>query len=160
MKVVHFIFLFLESEPTQNMKTKLNSILLVDDDEPTNFINQIVIKRLGCAENVTAVKSGLAALDYLNTQEEKGNPLPNLIFLDINMPAMNGWEFLEEFKKLPDHQKSKITIVMLTTSVNPDDHAKAISYKEVADFEIKPLTADKMTRIINLYFCKKDYMES
>lgn len=140
------------------MKSKVNSILLVDDDEPTNFINKIIIKKTERAENVIAVKSGFAALDYLNKRREKGVPNPDLIFLDINMPAMNGWEFLEEYRGLPEGQKSNTFIVMLTTSDNPDDRNKASMYKEIWEYETKPLTIDKMERIINLYFSEEDCM--
>ncbi|MBD8488859.1 response regulator [Echinicola sp. CAU 1574] len=133
------------------MKNKLKCILLVDDDEPTNFINEIIIKRTECTENVVAVQSGFAAIDYLIGVEEGKNLQPDLIFLDINMPAMNGWEFLEEYRKLPEHQKVKNIIIMLTTSLNPDDDAKARTFEEICRYESKPLTADKIQNIINLY---------
>ncbi|WP_200975189.1 response regulator [Echinicola sp. 20G] len=134
------------------MKNKLKCILLVDDDEPTNYINQIVINRMDCAEEVVAVQSGEEALDYLKSVEDGIHQQPDLIFLDINMPAMNGWEFLEEYKHLPFHQKAKNVIVMLTTSLNPDDREKAKSYKEISEYESKPLTSEKIVRIVNQYF--------
>ena len=84
------------------MKTKLNCILLVDDDEPTNFLNQMVIEELDIAEQIRVAQNGQEALTYLKKTGigDENFPLPDLILLDINMPAMNGWEFLERYRKL------------------------------------------------------------
>jgi CheY-like chemotaxis protein len=135
------------------MKNKINCILLVDDDEPTNFLNQMVLEELDIADQVKVAQNGKEALAYLektNTGDENF-PLPELIFLDINMPAMNGWEFLEQYSKLADTQKANVVIVMLTTSLNPDDRIKAEEIEEVTGFETKPLTADKILEVVNKY---------
>ncbi|HTM92293.1 MAG TPA: response regulator [Flavisolibacter sp.] len=136
------------------MKNKLNCILLVDDDEPTNFLNQIVIEELNITEQIRVAQNGQEALAYLK-QTGSGDedfPLPDLILLDINMPAMNGWEFLERYSHLPAHQKANVVIVMLTTSLNPDDRAKAHEISEVTGFETKPLTVDKLQALLEKYF--------
>ncbi|SFU46297.1 Response regulator receiver domain-containing protein [Pustulibacterium marinum] len=130
---------------------KLKNILLVDDDIATNFINKKIINDSHCAEHVDAVTSGKAALDYLVSKTENLDQ-PELIFLDINMPAMNGWEFLEEYKKLKDSQKAKIIIVMLTTSLNPDDYDKAKEIPEIDDFKNKPLNNQAIEDIMTKYF--------
>jgi CheY-like chemotaxis protein len=127
------------------MKKKLNCVLLIDDDSPTNYFNEMIIDDVGIAEKIQVTQSGQEALEYLTNQgkySDKGSvyPQPDLIFLDINMPVMNGWEFLEEYKKLPDDRKGKIVVVMLTASPNPDDEVKADSIPEVKDFKNKPLT--------------------
>lgn len=90
------------------MTKKVKCILLIDDDEPTNFLHKIVISDSGRAEKVVEVQSGFEALDYLEKMEDGKYPQPDLIFLDINMPAMNGWEFLEEYDKLDEGKKVKL----------------------------------------------------
>ncbi|HWI90313.1 MAG TPA: response regulator [Flavisolibacter sp.] len=136
------------------MKNKLNCVLLVDDDEPTNFLNKMVLEDIGCAETITVADSGQHALDYLAKAEgPNGNPSsPDLIFLDINMPAMNGWEFLDRYSALEKQQKANVVIVMLTTSLNPDDRSKASSLPDVSGFETKPLTPEKLQSILEKYF--------
>lgn len=134
------------------MKKKLNCILLVDDNDADNYYHEIVINDFGCAEEVVAVQSGKAALDYLKSIENGNHPQPDLIFLDINMPAMNGWEFLEEYKKLDVIQQGKIVVVMLTTSLNLDDEEKARGIEHIKNFKNKPLTEEMLHEIIEKHF--------
>src|SRR6478609_8398410 len=134
------------------MKEKLNCILLIDDDEPTNFINELVIKKANCTHKIVAKQGAREALEYLRSQEDGEHPCPDLIFLDINMPAMNGWDFLEEYRKLDEKQKGRIVIVMLTTSLNPDDEEKARGIKEINDFKSKPLTKEILEEILKKYY--------
>ena len=134
------------------MNQKLNCILLIDDDEIANYINSSVVKHVDCCETVVTVQSGKAALDYLTTEEDGNYPQPDLIFLDINMPGMNGWEFLEHYQKLKKSQQGKIIVVMLTSSVNPDDVEKARSMREVSEFKTKPMTEEMLKEVINENF--------
>jgi CheY-like chemotaxis protein len=132
-------------------------ILFIDDDEPTNFLNKLIVDEMRCAEHVQIVHSGREALDYLTQSgpyQNNGNsyPRPDLIFLDINMPGMDGWEFLDHYKKLPDNQKGNIVMVMLTTSLNPDDAKAAEQYAEIAGFENKPLQSEIIQKILSRYF--------
>ncbi|HKB44406.1 MAG TPA: hypothetical protein VKC90_08445, partial [Chitinophagaceae bacterium] len=75
-----------------------------------------------------------------------------LIFLDINMPAMNGWEFLDKYNELDQQHKGKVITVMLTTSLNPDDKLKANDNPIISRFETKPLTSEKLHAILRKYF--------
>lgn len=139
------------------MTKKLDCVLLIDDDEPTNFLSRMLIEEAGCAEHIEVANSGIAALDYLETIEKTSvnhdvHVRPDLIFLDINMPAMNGWEFLEKYKNLEKDKKGKIVVVMLTTSLNPDDRARANEIPDISDFESKPLTAEKLDSILKKHF--------
>ena len=109
------------------MKPKFKSILLIDDDEATNFIHEMIIKQANCTEKVITKDSAINALEYLTTISEGVYPQPDIIFLDINMPAMDGWEFLKEYEQLDDNQLAKTVIVMLSTSLNPADKEKANS---------------------------------
>jgi CheY-like chemotaxis protein len=133
---------------------KLNCILLVDDDEPTNYLNQLTLEEIDCANTIRTAENGIAALEYLKktVSGDENYPHPDLILLDINMPAMNGWEFLDQYSKLDAHQKADVIIVMLTTSLNPDDRIKAEKNPDVTGFEIKPLISERVKGIIEKYF--------
>lgn len=130
------------------MPMKLNCILLIDDDESTNFLNKLVLEQIGCANEIVAVQGAREGLNFLSEKRNGKFPQPDLVFLDINMPGMNGWEFLVEYGKLPEEQKANIIVVMLTTSLNPDDAAKAEGFKEINDFQIKPITPEMMEGIL------------
>jgi len=139
------------------MKQKLNCILFIDDDEPTNFISKILMEEANCAAHIEIAQSGQAALDFLLDEDHtsikgKGFPCPDLIFLDINMPAMNGWEFLEKYNELDQKHKGNVVTVMLTTSLNPDDRNRAIKNLDISGFETKPLTSEKLDNILRKYF--------
>ena len=144
------------------MKQKLRSILVIDDDEPTNYLNQAIIEDSACANFVKAVQSGQEALEYLQnaSSEDEEHSVPDLIFLDVNMPAMNGWEFLEKYKLLNSEKKGKVMIVMLTTSLFPEDKQKALEIPEVSGFENKPLTAQKLNQILDKFFSANTAMAS
>jgi len=132
---------------------QLNCILLIDDDEPTNFLNKLTLEQAGCARQIRVAPSGQAALDYL-----RGNQTeflrPDLIFLDINMPAMDGWEFLEKYRELPQEKKEDTVLIMLTTSLNPDDEKRTLAIPEVSGFEHKPLNQARLARLLGRYFGK------
>ena len=131
------------------MGKTVDCILLIDDSFEDNFFHKRVIEKSGKVNQVRIANNGLEGLEYLTAGGD--NPRPNIIFLDINMPKMNGFEFLEEYQKLEDGQKAEICIVMLTTSRNPEDMAKAISFEKVANFATKPLTLEFLTQVIDTY---------
>ncbi len=131
---------------------KLKSILLVDDHEPVNFLHELLILENDLAENIKITNTGLEAIQYLSTPKEGIYPSPDMILLDINMPVMNGWEFLEEYEKLPIQQKANIVIVMVTTSLNPDDRKKAENLKDIKAFANKPFTLERFQEIMTQFF--------
>lgn len=143
------------------MKKKLDCVLLIDD-EASNFLNLRTIQRAELAEHIETTLNGEEAIDYLTNSgkyERTGGdvyPQPSLIFLDINMPVMDGWEFLQAYQNLQDNQKGKIVIVMLTTSFNPADMTKSLTYKEVSGYKNKPLSSEILDEI--MVKCFADYL--
>lgn len=136
--------------------------MLIDDDEPTNFLSSMIVEEADCTEHIQIEDSGRKAVNYLKQSERLGYagkdyPWPNLIFLDINMPAMNGWEFLEKYEEFDKEHTDKVVIIMLTTSLNPDDTAKAGNIPVVSGFEIKPLTPEMLEKVLNKYFPSYKY---
>jgi CheY-like chemotaxis protein len=139
------------------MKQKLKCVLLIDDDEPTNFMSNMVLEEADCTNHIQIVQSAKKALDYLSTptepcKEQGSHPYPELIFLDINMPAMNGWEFLDRYSQLKQPSAQKPVIIMLTTSINPDDQLKAEKIPLIDGFENKPITSNMVEKLITKYF--------
>ena len=135
---------------------KINCILLVDDNEADNVLHKIILDDADICNYVKVATDGINALEYIINAGKPGQeaeyPKPDLILLDINMPRMNGFEFLEEYHKLDEKLKAKVTIVMLTTSLNPDDKKTATSYVEVKGFETKPLTIEMLKPILEDFF--------
>lgn len=138
------------------MKKKLQCVLLIDDDEPTNFINKVIIERSDCADHIQISESAEEALDYLrqqgNSSNNGGSLSPELIFLDINMPKLNGWDFLEEYREWQRSQNYDPVIVMLTTSLNPEDEKRARQTAEVSGYESKPLNKSKLDELMQRHF--------
>ena len=126
--------------------------MLVDDDSDDNFFHERVINQNDPAIIVIAKQTAMDALAYLKSKDNIGYTHPGLIFVDINMPAMNGWEFLEEYNKLDKELQSKAIVVMLTTSGNPDDKLKAKASNVISDFITKPLTKELLEDLIAQYF--------
>jgi len=123
----------------------------VDDDEAVNFINVMILKRTGSAEQIDIAENGMEAIQYLEERLKAGDPVPDLILLDINMPLLNGWEFLEKYRHLKAKMCQTPIIIMLTTSSNPDDRLRAEQIEEVQGFIGKPLSVEKMERIVTLH---------
>jgi len=139
-----------------NMKKKLNSILLIDDDEATNFIHQMTIQDHGITYDQIVTKlNGEDAIEYLSSPTENGEkPNPDIIFLDINMPKLDGWGFLDKYAEMCEGQPSKI-IVMLTTSLNEYDRERAENIDIISEFRNKPLDGEILDEILEKYFAKE-----
>jgi CheY-like chemotaxis protein len=135
--------------------TKLTSVLLVDDDSTTNFLNKLLLERLGITEQVLIAENGEQALRLLAgaCADPAAAGCPRLILLDMNMPVLNGLAFLEAYTKLPLAQQSSIVIVMLTTSLHEHDLARA-KQLPIAGFLNKPLTREKVATLLQEHFAQ------
>lgn len=140
------------------MKNKLSCVLLIDDDFATNFINKKIVQKANITEHIQVALNGKEAIDYLCNKgkfesQETINPQPQLVFLDINMPVMDGWEFIKSYKNLvSDERKKEIRIIMLTSSFNPADKAKADTIEEIADYRQKTLNVTMLHEVIKKHF--------
>ena len=132
----------------------LNCILLVDDDRATNFLNKLLLDKMGVADTIKTARNGMEAMDYLMRafQGERDCPVPDLICLDINMPMVNGWEFLERYEPMPDDFKKSITVLMLSTSLRQEDIERAKQLPLIKGFVLKPLTENEVMRVLDENF--------
>lgn len=134
------------------MKRKLNHVLLIDDDKVTNFVNKRLIDKVNVVKHVDIVLNGLEAIVHIENAMQEQVGMPELIFLDVNMPGMNGWEFIESYAPQLEKVKDDVVIVLLTTSVNPDDKKKAEGLDLVSRYVSKPLTEPVLMEIIGEHF--------
>lgn len=132
------------------MNRKLNRVLLVDDDEDANFFQEKLIKKAGFAQTVDIACNGAEALQYLEDAVAGKHPLPEIIFLDLNMPKMNGWKFLEKYNLYSEEIKSKIVLIVLTSSVNPDDAQRANNTPQVKGYKNKFLNIEQLSEILKI----------
>jgi len=115
-------------------------VMLVDDNDTDNFISKRIIEITKFAPRVEVKNSGKGALDYLKENQDKPSELPNIIFLDINMPIVDGFVFLYEFDKFSELVKNKCKIIILSSSDNKRDIDKIVNNNHVIKFITKPLT--------------------
>lgn len=130
----------------------LRCVLLVDDDPTTNYLNRKLFTQLGVADHVLTALNGQEALAAVHTHCQPASAMcPDLILLDVNMPLMNGFDFLAAYRQLPVAQQQATVVIMLTTSLHPRDVVRA-QQLTIAGFLTKPLTAAKVQEIIQTHF--------
>ena len=129
----------------------LDLAMLVDDNDTDNFISRKIIELTEFAKNVEVMNSGKSALDYLRENQNEESKLPNLIFLDINMPIVDGFVFLYEFEKFNDLIKDKCKVIILSSSDNKRDIDKIVNNDYVIKFLTKPLTEASLDEIKGKY---------
>src|SRR5688500_17192466 len=134
-----------------NHNAMKKNILLVDDDKIFNFLSEKTITSLGLANEISFASNGQQALEILELYKSGKMQMPDIIFLDLDMPIMNGYEFLSEFAKIDLPNKSAITIVVLTSSADPRD---LIRTKEmgIKYYYNKPLSRDEIKKLIGQEF--------
>ncbi len=130
---------------------KNKTVMIIDDNEIDNFINEKMIKSCCFSENVYTNTGANSDLDFFKNlsilQTLPSELIPSYIFLDINMPILDGFHFLEEFENLPYGFIKNIKIVMLTTSLNPSDVEKTKRYKSVVGYLYKPLIQEDLDKL-------------
>ncbi|TGE14341.1 response regulator [Hymenobacter elongatus] len=138
------------------MPKKLRNVVLVDDNETTSFLNNRLLSRLDVAERVYTFSRAEQAYDFLwgNGPDGAGSmelDTPQLVFVDLKMPGMDGFEFLEQYSQLPDEVRDKTVMAVLTTSMHSADTARVAKFKDV-EYLAKPLTEEKMRKLLEKRF--------
>jgi CheY-like chemotaxis protein len=131
--------------------SRFSTVMLIDDNEIDNFINQKMIEGCNFADKVYVHTSARSALEFLQNIERNENfpreLIPQVIFLDISMPMMDGFQFLDEFEKLSGNIRDGLKIMLLTSSINPLDQQKSTSIPAIANYMNKPLTKDHLSNL-------------
>lgn len=131
--------------------SKYKSVMIIDDCEIDTFINEMIIKGAGFAETVFKHNGAIGSLEFFKNIEMMKNfsteLLPSIIFLDINMPILDGFQFLDEFNNLSKLINKDIKIVLLSSSAHPSDIKKACEYKQIVKFLHKPLTEEDLRNL-------------
>ena len=126
-------------------------VLLIDDDKAVNFFNRHVVIKHTAFQHIMTVQSGQEGLTYLSKVSNGEATKPDIIFLDINMPAMNGWEFLDEYEAMSTDFRKDIKVIILSSSSNPEHVNKTIQNYKVIDFINKPLSFDILDHVLKVY---------
>ncbi len=126
------------------MDSKIN-LLVIDDDDINIFIIRKIVEKTGFAVNMIAKTNGQLAIDFLLENRENAEVFPHLMLIDINMPVLNGWEFIEAYEKMDITQK--VDMYMLSSSVYENDIEKAKTYKIVKGFISKPLSIERLIEL-------------
>ena len=131
----------------------LSKILCVDDDPITLMLCKKVIAKANFSDDIASAKDGSEALQFFHSvidDDKKKDNYPQFVFLDLNMPIMDGWEFLDEFSKTLTTSFPKTKIIVLSSSVDPKDINKSKNYPMVLDFLPKPITVEMLNNIKNM----------
>lgn len=128
--------------------TTLKTLTIVDDDDIFVFLTTKIIEQTNLVDLIKVFGNGLDAINFLKENKNNVDALPDIILLDLSMPIMNGWQFLEEYNKLNPTIGKKITIYICSSSISPDDITRAKTISEVSDYIIKPITKDKLIDLI------------
>ncbi|MEJ1221273.1 response regulator [Sediminicola sp. 1XM1-17] len=128
---------------------KLNSSCIIDDDPIFVYGTKKIMKKIDFSDEVLVFNNGQEALDGLVKLAAQNKTLPSVIFLDINMPIMDGWEFLEDFVKIPNNNRENVTIYIISSSIDPMDIQKAQLYSLVNNYILKPIRITDLEKVLN-----------
>lgn len=138
-----------------NQAPPIETVYLVDDDEIYQYTTRKYLEVRHLADKILSFTDGEAALDFLQDHLDSPEELPDLILLDLSMPVMDGWEFLEEFVQIKPRIGKVIEIYIVSSSVNVRDLERARHFSEVSDYIVKPIDDPKLQQIFAGIFEKK-----
>jgi len=126
----------------------VNLVALIDDDELVNFIATKVIESTHLVKKIKSFSNGQQAIDFLKTHLDRPDLIPEIILLDLNMPVMDGFQFLEEYIKLEPKLGKTIAVYVISSSISQIDSDRIKQISEVSDFIFKPITKEKFENIV------------
>ncbi len=124
-------------------------VFIIDDDKIYRYATERYIQILNLANDVRAYSDGQEALNYIKQNSKNVDLLPDVIFLDINMPLMDGWDFVDEYLKIQSEMPKDIKLYMVSSSIDERDRVKALNINEVADYVVKPISEEKLKSLIS-----------
>lgn len=127
---------------------KLQTSCIIDDDDIIVYGAKRIMKEISFSDHILVFNNGQDALTGLKEVSANGEDFPSVIFLDLNMPIMDGWEFLEAFIKFPGFQKENVTIYIISSSVDPRDLLRAKEYSIVSKYILKPITTEDLKNVL------------
>ena len=127
----------------------LKSICIIDDDHIFVYGVKRLINDVKLCDNLIVYENGVDALEDIQSMVQGGKKLPKVIFLDLNMPMMNGWEFLDEFLKIEHEDTHQTLVYIMSSSVNPEDLLRINDYSIIKNYILKPVTADDLENILS-----------
>ncbi|GEQ87222.1 response regulator [Patiriisocius marinistellae] len=128
--------------------TKINTACIIDDDPIFIFGTKKIMKMADFCSSFLIYNDGEKAIIGLTEIIKSGSKLPDLILLDLNMPIMDGWEFLDKFIEIPS--KESTTIFIVTSSIDPADFERAKNYQNVSNYVVKPITKEALTEMAEM----------
>ena len=129
-------------------KPKAKRTLIIDDDEIFVFGLTKLIQIKSLADDIVVKENGHKAINYIITLAEENKPLPELILLDLNMPILDGWGFLDRFKDLEESLHRKMEINIMSSSIAQSDYDRSKTYSAVSGYFVKPLSLKDLTNLL------------
>ena len=137
----------LESYPEVIM-SQVDRVCIIDDDPIFVYGTKRIIAEMNFCDNIIVFENGQDAIDGFIAMSEQKEDLPAIVFLDLNMPIMNGWDFLEDFVKIPNQNREKVVIYIISSSIDPRDLERIKNYKVVNNYILKPLSEDDLKSVL------------
>ena len=129
---------------------KINTACIIDDDDIFIYGTRRIMQEVNFCDDIIVFNNGKEAIDGMQNYLAEGKNLPDVIFLDINMPVMNGWDFLEEFTKIPNLNKDAVILYIVSSSVDPADLQKAKEFELVNNYILKPILPKQLNEILGV----------
>ncbi|MBC7424950.1 MAG: response regulator [Bacteroidia bacterium] len=125
------------------------TVCIIDDDKIHQYTTTMLLEKNKVRKNIINFSDGQQAIDFMLNHKDDSQKLPNVILLDINMPVMDGWQFMEAFRKLKSKLRKKISIYMVSSSNDPADTSRAKKINEIADYLVKPFRSQDIDQVLN-----------
>lgn len=129
---------------------KINMSCIIDDDPIFVYGTKKVMKEVDFCSDVIVYNNGQDAINGLRNLVEEKKELPSLIFLDLNMPVMDGWDFLDDFITIPNNNIEKVHVYVISSSIDANDFIRARNYEVVNNYILKPITPEDLVAVLKM----------